>query len=109
MKKVIVLLLALTLVVGTGVVVYAEDQDLPEWFTEMINWRKGQVEEAVEANEMTEEEAQEWFDHMDEMEEYHLENGFENMGPGNMGPGRGCDNFDEDGDESLRGGCRRFN
>ena len=80
MKKAFLLILLVVAVVATGVVVYAETQEVPEWFTEMIQWRKAQVTESLEAGEITQEQADAWMQHFDDMVEFHEEVGFEGMG-----------------------------
>ncbi|SNS63969.1 Protein of unknown function [Anaerovirgula multivorans] len=82
MKKMIALGVVMVLVLGLGMVAYAEsNNEVPQWFNDMMTWRKGQVQESLEAGEITEEEAATWNEHFDQMEEYHTENGFQ-MGRG---------------------------
>jgi len=89
MKKVLSLLIVALIVSTTGFVVFADDGDvLPDWFKDMIEWRKGQLNQAVEDGVITEEQAEYWTEHYEDMEEYHKENGFGN-GYGYGGPG-GC-------------------
>lgn len=80
MRKAFLLILLVVAVITTGVVVYAETQDVPEWFTEMIQWRKAQVTESLEAGDITQEQADAWMQHFDDMVEFHKEVGFEGMG-----------------------------
>lgn len=105
MKKYLVLAMVIASLLVTGLVVYAESDEveIPGWFTDMMEWRRGEIDKAVEDGSLTEDEAQAWLDRMDEMEAFHLEEGFEAYGKGacpsggsGMGSGRG-----------LGGGCRR--
>lgn len=93
MKKTILMLLLVVAVVATGLVVYAETQDVPEWFTEMIEWRKAQVTESLEAGDITQEQADAWMQHFDDMVEFHQEVGFEGMGGCRGGRGFGGRGF----------------
>lgn len=87
MKKGLVLLLIGVLVVGIGAFAFAESTDTaPEWFTEMIKWKKDQVQEALDDDQITEEQAEFWMERIDGMEKYHEENGFDF--PGGCGNGR---------------------
>jgi len=89
MKKLIVISLIAIFVLSMGVMAFAETADeTPEWFTEMIKWKKEQVAQAVEDKVVTEEQAKLWNDRLDAMVEYHAENGF--AFPGGCGAsGRG--------------------
>lgn len=96
MKKVFALGIVMVLVLALGIVAYAEsNSDVPQWFNDMMTWRRDQVQESLEAGEITEEEAAAWNEHFEKMEEYHGENGFQMMGRGmgschgNNGGGRG--------------------
>lgn len=115
MKKIWVLLLAVMLLVGTGVVITAQATDTPQWFIDMIEWRRDQVNEALADNEITQEEAESWLEHIDEMETYHNEEGF--TGYGQV---EGCPGMFDDDDAAIDGtvsfgrgrmggfgGCRR--
>lgn len=77
-KKVIVSsILAISLVAFSGIA-YAEEQnnDTPEWFKSMIQWRKEQVNEQVKSGDITEEQGKQWNEKIDAMEEFHKDNGF---------------------------------
>lgn len=89
MKKTLALVLVLVGVLTVGFAVFADTEDVPEWFTEMIEWRKAQVEESLEAGLITEDQAEAWFDHFDDMTEFHQENGFGGGGFGGCRGGRG--------------------
>jgi len=87
MRKLLVLaFLAVSLIIS-GVVVYAETEEVPEWFNEMIEWRKAQVSESLEAGDLTQDQADAWIQHFDDMKEFHEEVGFEGMGGCRRGQG----------------------
>ncbi|MBZ2175551.1 YckD family protein [Schnuerera sp. xch1] len=85
MKKVLTVL-SLVLVVGlTATFAYAEtsettqnvdEESWTEWFEEKMEWKKSQIEEALDEGLITEEEAENLYDHFDYMEEFHNEDGF---------------------------------
>ena len=87
MKKIIVLItIACILALTLSTFVFADDaSSLPQWFKDMISWRKAQVDQAVKDNAITEEQAQLYRNHIDQMEKFHEENGF----PAGMGMGSG--------------------
>ncbi len=95
MKKTILFLMVLTLVLTLGLVAYADSvNELPQWFNDMMVWRRARVEEALDAGAINDGEAKAWRDRMDYMEEYYRENDFTNeefFGPccGNYGLRRG--------------------
>ncbi len=88
MKKSIAILLIAVGVLMTGVSVFADANELPEWFEDMIEWRKGQVQESLDAGTITAEQAEVWNQHFDDMVEYHQESGFP-VGGGCRGGGMG--------------------
>ncbi|RKD30610.1 DUF2680 domain-containing protein [Thermohalobacter berrensis] len=77
MKKILGLSLVVVLVLTMGIVAFAADNDeVPNWFKEMIEWRKEQVKDALEEGYITEEQAKAWEEHFEYMEEFHSTNGF---------------------------------
>ncbi|HYE08641.1 MAG TPA: DUF2680 domain-containing protein [Patescibacteria group bacterium] len=86
-KTFLALTLVIILVVAFALSVYAESDTTatPQWFKDMITWKKDQITQAVKAGQLTEEDAKLYFDRIDQMEKFHLENGFTNM----MGTGFG--------------------
>lgn len=85
MKKGIVVTVALVLILGFGVVAYADStNEAPEWFYDMMDWKREQVQEAVETGEMTEEEAVIYNERLEEMEARRVERGF-GIGRGGFG------------------------
>ncbi len=58
-----------------------------EWHRERMDWKREQVEEAVDEGLITEDKAKTWNEHYDSMEEFHEENGFMH-GPGGCHDGR---------------------
>lgn len=92
MKKLVTALLVSALILSVGAIAFAEsDGNLPEWFKGMIDWRKDRVENAVKDGVITQEQADQYIEHIEDMEEYHEENGFQEegtYGPG-MGAGKG--------------------
>ena len=103
MKKYFILVIVLASLMVTGLVVYAESDEvaLPEWFSEMMEWRRTEIKEAAEAGDLSEAEAAAWLEHLDEMVEFHEEAGFE----GGFGGG-GC-RGGISGESQFGGGCRR--
>jgi len=76
-KKLVVFSVVAVLLLSLGVVAFAENtKDVPEWFNEMISWKRNQVEEAVKSGELTEDQAKEWNQRIDSMEQSRLEKGF---------------------------------
>ncbi len=89
MKKIIAVSLVAVLVLTMGVIAFAESTtEAPQWFDDMIKWKKEQVNQAVEDKTITEEDAKLWNDRIDYMEEYHEENEFAFPG-GCVGGARG--------------------
>lgn len=100
MKK-IVIVLSLVLILTIGTVVAYADSNIPamnfpwkhhydlteeareELLKERTEFRKNEIEKALEDGRITESEAKEWEDHFEYMDEFHAENGF-------MHGGRGC-------------------
>lgn len=96
MKKVLVISLIAIFVLSMGAMAFADAANTtPEWFNDMIKWRKDQVKEAVKDEVITKDEAKYWNDRIEYMEKFHRENGFEaggcfgqggrGFGPGMMG------------------------
>lgn len=106
MKRLLVLG-ALMLTVGVGsLAVYADTTITPKinprngnvnigvedreiWFKERTEYKKEQIKKAVEEKLITEEEAKQWEEHFNYMEEFHHENGFMAGGCGGNGLGMG--------------------
>lgn len=106
MKRLLVLG-ALILTVGVGsLAVYADTttppsvnprngnvnislEDRETWFKERTEYKKEQINKAVEEKLITEEEAKQWEEHFTYMEEFHNENGFMPGGCGGNGLGKG--------------------
>ena len=87
MKKIIILItIASILALTLSTFVFADDSSsLPQWFKDMISWRNAQIYQSVKDNAITEEQAQLYRNHIDQMEKFHEANGF----PAGMGFG-GC-------------------
>ncbi|MCT4619453.1 MAG: YckD family protein [Marinisporobacter sp.] len=84
MKKVltiITLICLLTLAFATFAFA-AEKNEAPQWFKDMITWKKDQITKAVEDGNLTKEQANSWNEHIDYMEKWHTENGFNDRGIG---------------------------
>ncbi|MHB1392388.1 MAG: DUF2680 domain-containing protein [Clostridia bacterium] len=95
MKRIVALvtiIAILSLMLATFV--HADDNaNLPQWFKDMISWRKAQVELDVKDGTITNEQAKLYKDHIDQMEKFHSENGFTNgMGFGACGGSRSSNN-----------------
>lgn len=89
MKKNIAIILTLVLAFGAiGIASFADTEEVPQWFNDMLKWRTERINEAVESGDLTQEDAELWLEHMEEMEAYHEENGFSFSG-GMYGFGRG--------------------
>jgi hypothetical protein len=101
MKRNIALFLVLVLTIATlGFIVFADTEETPQWFLDMFKWKTEQINEAVESGELTQEQADEWLEHMEEMQAYHDENGFA-FGKGMGGFGKhGGGMYGFDGDKS---------
>lgn len=86
MKKVLIVLTIVALVTASlaSFALAAEKNETPQWFKDMISWKKEQIDQALEDGEISKEQAEAWKDHMDDMEKWHTENGFNY---GNMGFG----------------------
>ncbi|TDT58459.1 DUF2680 domain-containing protein [Fonticella tunisiensis] len=76
---------ALLLIIFSGFAL-AAGIDTPQWFKDMINFKKEQVEQAVKDGRLTPDQAKAWNEHFDYMEKWHKENGF---GPGTCAGGFG--------------------
>ncbi len=104
MKKYIIMVLVIASLLVAGLVVYAEttEVEMPEWYPQMLEWRRGEIENALEDGSLTEAEAEEWLERMDDMEANHLEEGFEGYGPGSCSVGNG----NSVSGRGFGGGCR---
>ncbi|HYE81804.1 MAG TPA: DUF2680 domain-containing protein [Clostridia bacterium] len=92
MKRIAALLTIVTVIsLLFAAFVYADsDTDVPQWFRDMISWKKTQVEKAGQDGTITKEQAELYKSNIDKMEEFHSEYGFPNgMGFGACG-GRGA-------------------
>lgn len=98
MKKVLFILTLVLMVGFAATFVYAQNpattsdssaEQWREWFEEKVNWKKSQVQEAVDNGTITKDEAETWNSHFDYMEEFHSENGFIPGGCHGDGYGRG--------------------
>ncbi|KUO68737.1 MAG: hypothetical protein APF77_14620 [Clostridia bacterium BRH_c25] len=59
--------------------VFADDTtDVPQWFRDMISWKKAQIEQAEQAGSITKEQAELYKSNIDQMEKFHLGDGFTN-------------------------------
>lgn len=113
MKKIIGLTVAALLVLSLGVMAFAEtSNEAPSWFSDMIKWKKDQVKQAVDSEQITEEQAKYWNERIDSMEKFHSENGFNfqggcgGFGRGQgRGPGKGFGGFGP----GMQGGFNRTN
>ncbi len=78
MKKGIALTLIAVLVLALGLVVYADsNNEVPNWFVDMIQWKKDQVDKGVSEGVITTEEAFYLKNRSNNMERYYNENGFD--------------------------------
>jgi hypothetical protein len=64
----------------------AEKNTTPQWFKDMITWKKAQINQGIKNGSLTQEQADALNDHLIYMEKWHSENGF---APGMMGRFRG--------------------
>jgi uncharacterized membrane protein YgcG len=82
MKKVIALTVIAVMVIGiAGIALAQTDVEVPNWFKEMINWKKDRIDQAVKDGLITKEQADYYKNRLEYMEKYHQENGF-NFGTG---------------------------
>lgn len=95
MKKILIVAIVGILLLGASLYVFADtNNELPTWFYEMMEWKKAQVEKAVDEGTITKDEAESYIERIDEMKEFHEKEGF-NM-PFGFGKGSkqgfGCGN-----------------
>lgn len=85
MKRLVVIItIASILALMLSTFVFADDNSsVPQWFKDMMSWRKAQIDQAVKDKAITEDQAKLYKDHFDQMEKFHTENGF----PSGMGYG----------------------
>lgn len=109
MKKGIGVLLILLLVFSVGAIAFAEGtENVPDWFNGMMDWRKDRVEDGVTEGVLSQDEADQYMEHFDEMEKYHEENGFPEEG--GYGPGMGVRNKNRsNGQRGFGRGCGSWN
>lgn len=66
------------------------NEEMEQWHQERMEWRKKDLEEGVKRGYISEEEAKNWEEHYDYMDEFHRENGYGGChGPRGMGMMRG--------------------
>ncbi len=84
MKKLVLSLTVVALLVGifATVAFAAEKEETPQWFKDMIQWKKEQVANSVKEGTLTTEDAKLFNERFDAMEKYHEENGFTFSGMG---------------------------
>lgn len=94
-----ILIVTLLLTFALAITVSAEvGNSVPQWFQDMMTWKKAQVEQALNDGLITKDQAKAYIDQIDAMEKWHVENGF----PSGAGYG-GCHGLGY-GQTSLRGG-----
>lgn len=78
MKKILILITVIgVLTLALGSFAFAvENEDTPQWFKDMITWKKQQVQQAVQDGNLTDDQAKAWNERFDDMEKWHAENGF---------------------------------
>ena len=77
MKKKVAIGLTLLLVLALSVMAFAESVEVPEWYQEMKEWRQERLDTALEEGLITEAQADWHRERWEAMEQYRLENGFE--------------------------------
>ncbi len=77
MKKLCtILVVTLLLTFALAVTVSAEtENNAPEWFADMMAWKKAQVEKAVDEGLITKDQAKVYIEQIEAMEKWHAENG----------------------------------
>ncbi|HHV38606.1 MAG TPA: hypothetical protein GXX70_03810 [Tepidimicrobium sp.] len=93
MKKTLIILLFVLIIGLTATIAYgqtlklvdekfefrpertAEHDEWKEWHNERLDWKRSQIDQAIEKEEITEEQANTWKEHFDYMEKFHRENG----------------------------------
>ena len=116
MKKILIVLsMVLTLAIGTAAA-YADNnfpqmnfqwrnrgnlsfESREDFLQERANFRKDEIDRALEDGRITESQAKEWEDHFKYMDEFHNENGYLN---GDRPYGRGCHGSFEPGNMGHR-------
>ncbi|HRU42785.1 MAG TPA: DUF2680 domain-containing protein [Candidatus Diapherotrites archaeon] len=90
MKRIVAIVtIAAIMALMLSTFVFADDNaKMPQWFKDMISWRKAQIDQAEKDGSITKDQAELYREHIDRMEKFHRENGFPNqIGPGRFG---GC-------------------
>ncbi len=87
MKKWLVLGTILVLTGVLAIPAFAGNTDVPDWFSQMFDWKKAQVDQMVESGELSQEQGAAFKEHFDYMYNWHQENGFVCPGGGGMGWG----------------------
>ncbi|NBI05535.1 DUF2680 domain-containing protein [Senegalia massiliensis] len=108
MKKFLSVLLISALVFSAGVVAFADGDGsvVPEWFRDKMEWQKDRIDEGVKNGDITPEQAEDYKERLNEVEEYHNENGFDNEEY--HGPGMGFRRGQRDGKRNGYGGYGGF-
>ncbi|MGE4283422.1 MAG: DUF2680 domain-containing protein [Clostridia bacterium] len=95
-KKSVVFITSLVLIAAIAIpaafAAAPEDSKTSKFFESMFDFHRKWVDKSVEKGEITEQQAQQYNEHFDAMEEYHEENGFEDHCGGAAGPGNGANN-----------------
>lgn len=80
MKRIVAIIaIAAILTLMMSTFVFADDSaNTPQWFRDMMSWRKAQVDQAEKDGSLTKDQAKLYRDHIDQMEKFHAENGFPN-------------------------------
>ncbi|MGE5632664.1 MAG: DUF2680 domain-containing protein [Caulobacteraceae bacterium] len=78
MKKILSIVTVVTIIsLMLATFVYANDNtDVPQWFKDMITWRKAQVDQAVKDGAITSDQAEQYKSYIDQMEKFHTQGGF---------------------------------
>lgn len=72
----IVTIIAIISLMAATFVFAEENANVPQWFKDMISWRKAQVEQAEKNGDISEDQAELYREHIDQMAKFHEENGF---------------------------------
>lgn len=92
-KSLILTIIGSLLLASIAFFSFADNEEVPKWYGEMIEWRIEQIDKAVEDGIITKEQGELQKEHMLEMEEFHNENynsGYQNrFGHGMMNRGFG--------------------
>lgn len=84
-RRIAAAVLAVLILALTATVALAATDSGQDYFDWMFNAHRQWVQQAVDSKEITPEQAQAWNSHIDQMQQFHQQNGFACPGPAMMG------------------------